>query len=117
MRIPVSRIEAALRTIAALLVQKDYSGVEALTGGVRLKEPEIARAIAEYGRTLVSPPSEAFGVLDVVPIRASKPPAFSVRFRLYTLEEGESDLELQLTLIEESGREGMRVELDDIIVP
>jgi hypothetical protein len=69
----------------------------------------------DYGRTLVPPPAEALSNLDMVRVHASASPAYSIRFRLHTLEEGVSDLELQATFIErEPGT--MRVEIDNIVV-
>lgn len=60
--------------------------------------------------------ARAQGATDVIPIRGAVPPAYSVRFRLFTLEEGPSDLELQATFIGYPSDEMMRVELDNIIV-
>ena len=52
----------------------------------------------------------------MLPIRGTSPQEYSVRFRLYTQEEGRSDLELQATFIENSEDELMAVEVDNIIV-
>ena len=109
-------IERTLCAIVDLLVRKDYAGLESLTHSTRLRAQEIEAGVRDYGRTLVPPPSEAFSRADVVPIRGAVPPAYSVRFRLYTQEEGLSDLELQATLIGGSDDEMMSVELDNIIV-
>jgi hypothetical protein len=99
-----------------MLVQEDYAALERLTHGARLRAPKIEAAVREYGRTLVAPPSEAFSCADVIPIQGTSPPSYSVRFRLYTREEGVSDLELQATLIGDSNLELMNVELDNILV-
>lgn len=110
------RIGHTLRRVVELLVQHDYAGLERLTRGVRLPASEMAGAIREYGRTLVMPPADAYSQADVMPIDGSSPEAYSVDFRLYTEEEGRSDLEIRLTLID-TGVEGMmKVELDDILV-
>ena len=108
-------IERTLRVVIDLLVRKNYAELEELTMGVRLKASEIESGVAEYGRTIAEAPAEAYSNLDVIPVRGSVPPAYSLRFRLYTTEEGISDLELQATLIDESG-ELMRVEVDAITV-
>jgi hypothetical protein len=109
-------IERTLRVIVALLVKKDYAELESVTRGVRLSAAEIATAVRDYGRTLVFPPAAAFSQADVIPIRGSVPPAYSVRFHLHTQEEGSSDLEIQATFREDSEDEMLNVELDNIIV-
>jgi hypothetical protein len=108
-------LEKTLRAVVDLLVKRKYAELEKMTAGVRLKAAEIESVVNEYGRTIADAPAEAYSNVDVIPIRASAPPAYSVRFRLFTVEEGASDLELQATLIDESG-ELMRVEIDDILV-
>lgn len=70
----------------------------------------------EYCRTLVMPPETAYDNIDVIPIRGSEPQAYSVRFRLYTKEEGQSDLEVQLTLMDRGTGEEMGIQLDGILV-
>ena len=61
---PAAAIEDALKRVVTLLVQRDYSGLERLTNGVRLTATEIEEGVVEYGRTLVFPPSHAFRVLE-----------------------------------------------------
>jgi hypothetical protein len=70
--------------------------------------------ITDYGRQLVLPPDEAFGVMDVVEVRNAKPRRWSVTMPLWTREEGRSDLSLELTLI--AGAQAFAIELDDIHV-
>jgi hypothetical protein len=113
---PSSSIESTLRDIVSLLAQKDYAALERVTNGIRLRASEIEASINEYGRTVALPPPKAFSDIDVIPVRASVPAAYSIRFRLYTIEEGRSDLELQATFIENPLAEQMRVEIDNIIV-
>jgi hypothetical protein len=85
---------------------------------VRLKASEIEYGVKVYGKTLVLPPPDAYSQVDVIPVRLSArtPQAYSIRFRLYTEEEGHSDLEVQATFVEESSSDFMTVELDDILV-
>lgn len=111
------KIESTLRNIMSLFVRKDYMALEKLSKGVRLKASEIKEGITEYGRTLVFPPPEAFPNVDVIPIRVSVPQEYSIRFNFYTVEEGESDLQLQATFIDDPTTEQMRVETNDILVP
>ena len=109
-------IEDTLREIVELLVGGDYAGLERRTNGVRLSAKEMESAIVDYGRTLVFPPADAFLDIDVIPVRSSSPPSYSVRFTLYTHEEGRSDLELQATLGEGTEETRMSVEIDNILV-
>jgi len=99
-----------------LLVSGRYADLEHLTQGVRLRASEIKEGVRDYGRTLVHPPPDAYSRIDAVLTTGTSPPAYSIRFRLFTLEEGLSDLELQATFIGDPNQEAMRVELDNIIV-
>ena len=104
----------AVRRVVAALVRGDYGALESLSGGVRLTAAEMARAVREYGRTLVMPPEEAFG-LDVIEIEGARPREWRVSVDLWTVEEGQSDLTLELTL-RESDKEIYDVEIDNIHV-
>ena len=100
-----------------MLVAKDYGGLEALSQGVRLTAEQIEAGVTVYGRRLVDPPDAADQDLDVVQIQGKTPPAYSVRFRLSTEEEGRSDLELQATFIDAGPSEDvMVVEIDGVLV-
>lgn len=110
------RLELTVRNVVELLVARNYQAIEALTEGVRLKSHEIEAGVLEYGRRLTSPPTGAYGLVDVVPISNTSPPEYSVRFRLYTEEEGRSDLEIQATLIDTEKTSSMKVEFDNVLV-
>lgn len=113
---PDRAIDRTLRLVVDLLVQRNYAELERLTHGVRMRASEIEEEVRRYGRTIAYPPAEAFAQVDVVPVRGAVPPAYSVRFRLFTLEEGPSDLEVQATFMEVPEQEVMQVELDNLIV-
>jgi hypothetical protein len=108
------KLKAPVREITELLVQGKYSEAETLTHGARLSAAEMATAIAEYGRHLVSLPNPAFGLMNVVEVRNVKPPRWSVVMPLWTREEGRSDLSLELTITEMET--GFAIELNDIHV-
>ncbi len=72
----------------------------------------IQGAIRDYGRTLVPVPDHSYDSIDVVPIKSVRS-AWSVRLHLWTAEEGESDLSVELTILE---GDGLTIELDDIHV-
>jgi hypothetical protein len=60
------------------------------------------------------PPGESFKQMDIIEVKDAVPAQWSVRFHLWTYEEGRSDLSLELTLIEQG--EGYIIELDGIHV-
>lgn len=107
-------LDVPVRHIVELLVAGDYEQVARITGGQRLDSGSIEGAIRDYGRTLVMPPDTAFEQLDVVPVKNAHLPRWSVRMNLWTAEEKQSDLSIELTLIEAEG--GYAIELDDIHV-
>lgn len=110
----VEKITHELKNLLKLLINKNYSALELKTGRVRLSADEIKIAIEQYGRTPVFPPEEAFNELDLVEVLNSGPKRYSLRFDLWTKEEGRSDLTLEATVIENNGE--FRWELDDIHV-
>jgi len=113
-----NRIQKTLLQVVEALVQRNYMTLENITGGIRLKAEHLEAGVNEYGKVLSYPPYHAYNKLDVIQIQGRTPPSFSVRFRLYTEEEGQSDLELQATLIDDNSASGlMRVEIDGILVP
>jgi len=96
------------------LVAGEFAELERLPNGQRLSAQEMAQVISDYGRKLVVPPNDAFGLMDVVEVRNSKPPQWSINMPLWTHEEGRSDLSIVVTLIADG--EDFRIELDDIHV-
>jgi len=61
------------------------------------------------------PPESWFQNIDVIEIEGRAPRQWSVRFDLWTAEEGRSDLTLELTLTE-NNKELYGVEIDNIHV-
>ena len=100
--------------VMELLAAGKYSDLEALTNRVRLTASEMSSVITNYGRRLITPPAAAYDLMDVVNVRHAKPPRWSVTMPLWTLEEGRSDLSIELSIIQTN--EGLKVELDDIHV-
>lgn len=93
----------AAEVITKLLAAHDYNSVEQLTGGRRLSATDLARAVRDYGPSLVPLPPEALDDLDVVAVDGSDPPTYSVVVDLWTREEGHSDLTLELQLVDRYG--------------
>jgi hypothetical protein len=112
-----TRIRQSIKKIVDMLVNADYKGLEAITGGVRLRSDHIESGIVDYGKTLTFPPENAYDDIDVVAVADKTPSEYSIRFRLFTTEEGQSDLELQATLVDDNANgPEMRVEIDNIVV-
>jgi hypothetical protein len=109
------KIKATVHLIATMLVHADYDNLENLTDGRRLTATEIVEGVREYGRTLVMPPENAFDNLDVIEVEGANPREWSVNLNLWTAEEGQSDLTLELTL-RENEKEIYDVEIDNIHV-
>jgi hypothetical protein len=104
----------SVKEIVSLLVNRDYDEVVRITHGIRLDAAAIESAIADYGHSLAAPPSQAYDNIDIVPIRNAITSSWSVRMNLWTVDEGLSDLSIELT-IKDIGS-GLAVEIDDIHV-
>lgn len=107
-------VESAVRLVVQLLVDRRYVELESLSARNRLTADQIEKSVQEYGRTLVFPPDKAFRSMDVIEVEGVSPPKWSVVMPLWTEQEGQSDLSLELTL--EERLEGTRIEVDNIRV-
>lgn len=92
--------EPAVRELAAMLTRRDYVGIEVLTGATRLTAADLLTAVTEYPATLIEPPTPEAAPLDVVEIENAAVRRWSVNLPLWSVEEGRSDLTLELTVIE-----------------
>ena len=97
----MTAIEAAVRVVVGLLVQREYLAVERVTRGRRLTSEQMATAISKYGRTLVEPEPEWWGQVTLLP-DATDRRVVHVAAPLRTVEEGRSDLSIELDLREYS---------------
>src|SRR5688572_13959012 len=94
-------LRAQVQHVVDLLVSKRYDELVKITKGKRLSRKMIQRAIEEYGRELIRPPSTAYDTLDTVEVTDAQPQRWSIRCDLWTREEGRSDLSLELTVVRE----------------
>ncbi|HEX5410014.1 MAG TPA: hypothetical protein VFW89_09625 [Gemmatimonadaceae bacterium] len=108
-------LKEATKYVMNLLAQRDYRGLENLTQGIRMSANDIDRVIRAYGRHVILPPEEAYSGLTAIEILVPPPGRWSVDMPLWTEEEGESDLtvELRITLQHDSW---VKVTVDDIHV-
>lgn len=88
----------AVQVFLDLLVEGSYEVVEAMTRGRRLSAGDLRMAIDNYGDPLVPVPERDLESLDVVKIEGTDCPTFHVVVDLWTLQEGRSDLSLELRL-------------------
>ena len=93
-------VEVSVRTVVDLLVRQEYEALARMTGGIRMSASDIREAIKEYGRTLMPPAADTWWPTVVVTPVHSGPPTLHVAAPLWTVEEGRSDLSLELHLIE-----------------
>jgi hypothetical protein len=110
-----SRAAEVLSQVIAWLASGDFRSVEARSRGVRLSADSIRQAVMDYGKTLVMPPDSAFSDVDSIRVLGADRPTWSVRFDLWTQEEGRSDLSLECTIIE-SHDGSVDIEIDNIHV-
>jgi hypothetical protein len=106
-------IENTVKKLYEFLLNQEYQHVELLTAGVRLNAKEIEESIKGYGRKLAPYPEKV--EIDAIEIFGTEEKAWSVVAPVYTMEEGFSDLSIELTLIEKS-EDYIKVELDNIHV-
>lgn len=100
--------------IVALLVDEDYDGVIGACSASRLSAKDLRSVIEQHGRNLVPPPENAYADLDTVRVEQTTEPTWSVRAPLWTAEEGQSDLTLELTMA--LSADGVRTEIEDMHV-
>lgn len=106
---------SVVERLVAKLASGDYEEVIRLAPGSRVSAEQLAAAVVDYGRRLQPLPSHALALIDYVAVRQSSSPAWSVVVPLFTLEEGRSDLSLELSMAEvEAGT--YEVQIDDIHV-
>ena len=102
------------REMVDFLVRKEYELAVERCSTSRLSSEVLRDVVADYGRRLVSPPSEAYRDLDAIALKGTPVQTWSVAVPLWSEEEGRSDLTLELTIALSSS--GARVEIDDLHV-
>lgn len=93
-------IEGAVRAVVDLLVAGDYVAIERSDEGGLVSAEEIGTAVAEYGRTLATPEEGWFDAVALTRAVDSSRPRFHADVPLWTVEDGRSDLTLELQITE-----------------
>jgi hypothetical protein len=96
----VTALETAARIAVDLLVREDFDTLIRMDQGGRVSAAALERTIADYGRTLVSPPHEWWSTVTITPVHRDGTPTLHAAVPLWTTEEGRSDLTLELEMTE-----------------
>jgi hypothetical protein len=108
-------IRDSVHRLVEMLVARDYDGLEQATRGRRLTGEQLRQAVEEYGRELRMPPEVVFDDLDLNEIEGAIPRAWWVLVDLWTVDEGRSDLTLEICLTDTAG-ELYDMEIDNLHV-
>ena len=63
------QLKEPVRQVIALLVARKYAELETVTHGIQLKADDMATAVADYGKKLIQPPEDGFGLMNVVEVK------------------------------------------------
>ena len=105
-------VQTAIREIVSLICAREFEAALQHCAISRLTASDIQAVIDDYGRTPANPPIGAEQFDDVVNVEGRLDPTWSVRTPLWTLEEGRSDLTLELTVTQRA--DGLSIEIDDL---
>jgi hypothetical protein len=110
----VREIRSIALDILSQIARSEEFDVAQQCPGSRITTEELRQAILEYGRTLVAPPPDAYDAIYEIQVSSKAMPIWAVTAPMWTLEEGRSDLSLEMTI--ELGPAGPKVQLDDLHV-
>ncbi|UVM53796.1 hypothetical protein LOY37_15600 [Pseudomonas sp. B21-012] len=114
MRVLPHEASKELLSIITLLTNGQYQKIESLTSKGGLTADEMCRAIDDYGQKLTTPTSEELNSsIDAIKINCSNKEAWSIQLPLWTEEEGESDLTLEVTVTLSNG-DGIQIQIENI---
>jgi hypothetical protein len=110
-------IAEKLKILVELLIQNKFEEVsEKYPSEYNLTNEEIRDSIESYGCKLVTPSEEEIRNFDAVEVENNSPSLWDVRFALWTIEEGKSDLTIVLD-VEETPENDYVIGIRDILVP
>lgn len=109
------RIRPVVHKLVSMLTHGQFEDVIASCTATRLSAMELRDALSEYKMTFIVPPIDAYEGFDIHRLNNLDTPTWSVRAPLWSIEEGRSDLEMQLTVQDLSG--SWSIELDSVHVP
>ena len=109
------KLRKTIACVIKLLVEGKYEDLERLDRGKRLNSMDLQRTVESYSRHLVLPSVIDLEDLNIIGMKETDPQQWYVGVNLWTIEEGRSDLTLELTLTDSAGDRYL-VELDDLHV-
>lgn len=107
-------IRAVLDLLAAL-GRGDLAAVQTMTGGVRFSADSLRATIKRFGKTPTEPPADIASHFSIRPVPMTQEPTWSVGVPMWTKEDGRSEIEVRVRVVEGSG--GVKVMLDAVRVP
>lgn len=112
------KFRKTLLYVLDLLVRGEYQALETLSRGRRLTAQEMQETVVRWPYRLVMPPDNDLSDIvygEIKNITGSNPIQWATDVKLWTAEEGWSDLTLSLTLTNEPG-DLYDVEIDNLHV-
>jgi len=112
------KLRTTLIYVVELLVSREFSQLELLTRGRRVTAEEMREGVDEYPGRLMMPPGDQLDDLvdgSIIQVDHAAPPEYCMDVKLYTEEEGFSDLTLSLTVYD-TGDTLYDVQIDNIEV-
>jgi len=100
-----------VRALVSDIVAERYAQIVADGRAGSVPEEAFRRVIGDYPCRPVRLPDEAIAMIGIVPA-SGDPDVWSLDVPFWTLEEGRSDLMLQLTATK--GPNGYKIEIDDV---
>jgi hypothetical protein len=104
---------APITDLVDALVRGDFASLERDGRSGRVGADGLRRSIAEYGRTLIALPDQAFDLAESGTVTA-RPGEWWIVVPMWTAEQGRSDLSLELAAV--PTHDGHRLEVTDLHV-
>jgi hypothetical protein len=87
---------SVIRAVIDFLAAEDYEGALEAAPTTRMSAQDLANSINEYGARLVPTPEYGLRQLDMTRVTTAEIPTWHVVAPIWTVEEGRSDLSLEL---------------------
>ena len=109
------QLKEPINRVLALLVTGQYPKSGTLTHGNRLSAKEIATAVTQHGRTLIIPPEDAYGLMNVVEVENAQPKRWLINCNA-ALDARRRPIQLDFRIDNHQTPKTFEIELDDVHV-